>query len=79
MVAVAGGKAFEGKRQQMVATKKKVDQVSRVALFVRDCHVDDERLCHTHQLAWNHSGWVIVTSLAGLAPSIRLGETHQAE
>lgn len=51
MVAVAGGKAFEGKRKQTVAAKEKADQVSRVALFVRDCHVDDERLFVPHSSA----------------------------
>lgn len=51
MVAVAGGNAFEGKRKQMVAAKEKADQVSRVALFVRDCHVDGERLFVPHSSA----------------------------
>lgn len=81
MVALAGGKAFEGKRKQTVAAKEKADQqVSCVALFVRNCHVDDERqLCHAHWLAWNHSGWVVVTLPAALALSPPLGEAHQSE
>lgn len=43
----------------MVASKEKVDQqVSHVALFLRDGRVDDERpFVHTHRPAWHHLGW----------------------
>lgn len=52
VVAPAAGKAFEGKGKKMVAAPEKVgQQVSPVALLVRDGQVDDDRPFMPHASA----------------------------